>query len=131
MTIDYETVAKLKKLPVKKIIINPIPLHPKREKERGFNQAEIIALFIQKLIDKPFGHYFTRVRPTLPQAQITKKKERTKNMGGAFLLTKATNNQNFMLIDDILTTGATLKEAASVLKKGGAAGVYAFTLAKG
>lgn len=110
----------------------PIPLHPKRFRFRGFNQAKIIAQFFNKFLKEPTGEFLLRKKDTPSQAQLQNNKDRYTNMRGAFaVLTHDAEDKNFVLVDDVATTGSTLKEAARVLKRTGAKRVYALTLARG
>ena len=118
-------------------IIIPIPLSRKRFKERGYNQVEIICKKIIQL-DKKENFKLEKnilIKPTETehQARIKNKNARMKNIIGSFSLKEGSENtlkgKNIILIDDILTTGATLTEAKKVLKKGGARKVIAFTIA--
>jgi ComF family protein len=121
-------------------VLIPIPLSPKRYRERGFNQAELICKEIIK-ISKIRGEVFTlekniliKPKDTEHQARIRDRRERLKNLVGSFTIkndeqAKLIKNRNIILIDDITTTGATLAEARKTLKKSGARKVIAFTVA--
>lgn len=114
------------------LILQPIPLHQKKLKERGFNQAILLANFFNQFLNFPIGNFLERKKETFPQAQMKTKKERYFNIRGSF---KPLNKEkivakNFILVDDVVTTGNTLKEAAKVLKKAGAKKVYALVLAR-
>ncbi len=110
-------------------LIIPVPLHKKRLKSRGFNQSLLIAkelfptmkicpLTVQKTVD------------TKPQSSLTGK-ERAKNIRGAFVIKKSLLPFSyFILVDDVVTTGSTLKEIAKLLKKNGAKGIFALTIAR-
>ncbi len=115
-----------------KFFLQPIPLHPSRLKSRGFNQARIIAYYFQGYLSYPLVDWLKRIRPTAAQAQLTKGRMRYRNVNQAFQVNDtAAKGQKIILIDDVMTTGATLKAAASALKKAGAARVYALVIAKG
>jgi len=118
--------------PVEKIsFVVPVPLHKKRLRERGFNQAELIA----KLISSRYGISLLSdvlQKVVYTSAQVTlNREERIKNVKDAFAV--ANNNwiykSTVLLVDDVYTTGATIVECARVLKNAGAREVYAFTLA--
>jgi len=105
-----------------KIVIIPVPLHPKKEKSRGFNQSFLIAQIISEHFNIPLDTAsLKRIKNTSPQAQIKNKDTRLKNMEDAFQMNKHADlrNKNILLIDDILTTGATLDECAKALKVSG------------
>ena len=131
--IDFGSIKKLKNFLSGFFLIQPIPLHLSKEKERGFNQAGLIANYLAKDLNVSLVQGLIRKRPTKTQAQLSKKKDRLKNINGAFCATnkRTIKGKNILLVDDVLTTGSTIKEAARTLKKAGANKIYAFTLAKG
>jgi ComF family protein len=112
-------------------IIMPVPLHKKRLKERGFNQALLLAHRMSQTHCVPYCcDNLYRARPTRPQVGLTGE-ERVRNVAGAFALRQPEDvaGRNVVLVDDVFTTGATMNECASVLKQAGAAQVTALTLA--
>ncbi len=113
--------------------IQPIPLHPLRQKVRGFNQSEHIAKRLSFVVNIPIINILSRTINTFPQAQIEKKEDRKKNIQGAFQYTGDDfyANKNILLIDDLFTSGNTSKEAAIVLKRKGIGKVFVLTLAHG
>ena len=113
-------------------LIVPVPLHPARQRERGFNQAELLALELRRECELPLGKVLQRTRYTTTQTQFDRS-ERMENLRGAFRLRRGCNVQDFrmLLVDDVLTTGSTLSECAFVLKKAGALSVHAATAARG
>lgn len=109
----------------------PVPLHPVRLRERGFNQAQDIALVIGRYLDiDVWKKYIVRVRYTRPQARL-KREEREKNIKDAFLVKRKGQGRGktVLLVDDVYTTGITLNEASQKIKEDGAS-VFAFTLAR-
>lgn len=111
--------------------VTPIPLHPNRLRQRGFNQAELIARETARILDKPLlTKLLKRHRPTTPQTEITNDRKRAQNIKEAFSLDQPLDltGQKVLLVDDVATTGATLEECAKILKKLGCQ-VYGFTLA--
>lgn len=113
-------------------IVMPVPLHTKRLRQRGFNQALLLAHRMSETHRLPFScDNLLRVRPTRPQVELTGE-ERIKNVAGAFALQTpdAVSEKKVLLIDDVFTTGATMNECADVLKSAGAAQVTALTLAR-
>ncbi|WP_296770176.1 ComF family protein [Selenomonas sp.] len=108
----------------------PVPLYAHKEKKRGFNQAELI--FGQFLTGQniPLRRSLARTRATCPMYELSEQ-ERRVNIKNAFAVieAKALRGKRILLVDDILTTGATLAECASVLKTAGAQSVYALVLA--
>ncbi len=112
--------------------IMPVPLHISRLRQRGFNQALIIAQELSKTFSIPLSYYnLSRVRPTRPQVELTGE-ERIKNVSGAFALRRPDEirGRDVLLVDDVHTTGATMNECASVLKDAGASRVTALTIAR-
>jgi ComF family protein len=112
--------------------IIPVPLHAARKRERGFNQAELLARELQAVAGIPSRDALERVRYTTTQTQFDRN-ERMENLRGAFRLRSGCNVQGLrmLLVDDVLTTGSTLSECAAVLKKAGALSVHAATAARG
>lgn len=112
--------------------IIPVPLHSSRRRKRGFNQAEIVALELGKRCGLPVRtDVLYRIRRTVPQKMLGRQ-ERMRNLRGAFgVSTHWESCKNILLIDDIYTTGATLKCASRVLKKAGAQKVFFLTISIG
>jgi competence protein ComFC len=112
-------------------LIVPVPLHPARQRERGFNQAAALAEMASAKRGIPCKRVLERVRYTTTQTAFDRA-ERMENLHDAFRLRKKMNVRELrvLLIDDVLTTGATLSECARVLKKEGASLVYAATAAR-
>ena len=111
-------------------IVVPVPLHKSRQKERGYNQSELLARQVGRQLDLPVnGHALTRTRNTPAQMKLTAQ-ERHRNVLNAFHCERQVVNQSVLLIDDVCTTGATLDACAVALKKSGAAFVWGLTLAK-
>jgi ComF family protein len=107
-------------------LIVPMPLHPKRLAERGFNQALEIARHLGRPI-APRG--VLRVKHTPPQTELPYE-ERAKNVRGAFLCTLDLSGASVAVLDDVMTTGATLNELARALKRAGAARVENLVIAR-
>ncbi|RLG12525.1 hypothetical protein DRN73_02285 [Candidatus Pacearchaeota archaeon] len=107
--------------------IVPLPLSKKRSGERGYNQSFLI---YAGLTDKKFSpSILVKIKDTLPQTRLSKK-ERWKNVKNAFKSYSSLNKKTILLIDDVITTGATVNEAAKALKLAGAEKVYVCALAK-
>ncbi len=111
--------------------IVPVPLHAARERERGFNQAELLAELLSGTAGIPLHGALERIRYTTTQTAYDRS-ERMANLRNAFRLRKNVDVRGWrvLLIDDVLTTGSTLSECARVLKQGGAISVYAATAAR-
>ena len=112
----------------------PVPLYPWRRLQRGFNQASDLA----RHLDRPVSHALWRVRRTRPQAGLSAS-ERRRNVRGAFLLSPflsrrarrtLVEDRVLVLVDDVMTTGATLHACAEVLTEAGAREVRMLTLAR-
>jgi len=112
-------------------IIIPVPLHPARERQRGFNQAGLLAELLSVHLSIETKPVLERVRYTTTQTAFDRV-ERMENLHGAFRLRKKADVRDLhvLLIDDVLTTGSTLSECARVLKKAGALSVHAATAAR-
>jgi len=117
----------------KDLFLQPIPLHINRLRERSFNQAEEVAEFINTYTKIPLINVLQRTKDTPAQAQLTRQKDRYDNIRGAFKLIdfQKIKNKNIILIDDVITTGWTVKEAAKELKQNGAGKIFIATIAKG
>jgi ComF family protein len=108
-----------------------VPLHWRREYDRGFNQAREVARYL----GPPVVEALSRRRATRPQVELAADRRRT-NVAGAFRLRRSCfklpnlRGKKLLLVDDVSTTGATLESCAEVLKTGGAAEVYALTAAR-
>lgn len=112
-------------------IFVPVPLHPKRLKERGFNQSLLLAQEISRRLKRPLSEAVKRVAHTKAQWNLGRK-ERLENIQNAFESDSATEVKGrvLCLVDDVCTTGGTLEECAKALKKAGAGKIYAFVLAR-
>jgi ComF family protein len=129
---------KNSELPLPNIII-PVPLHKRRQRWRGFNQAELLARYVQEKITPGFpidleNNLLERFRFTNPQKEIKDHHLRRKNIENAFRISKENakkiKNKRILLIDDVTTTGATIFECAKILKKSGASEVFASVIAR-
>lgn len=108
----------------------PVPLAPGRERERGFNQAALLAERLGVALGMPVrSGWLTRVRPTLPQSDLTAA-QRTENVRGAFRAAPAVAGRHVVVVDDILTTGATAAECARALRTAGARTVGVLVVAR-
>ena len=112
-------------------VIVPVPLHPARQRERGFNQAGLLAEMLSRKESIPLRPFLERIRYTTTQTAFDRA-QRMENLHNAFRLRRNANVQDLhvLLIDDVLTTGSTLSECARILKKAGAISVHAATAAR-
>ncbi len=119
------------KSPLPAEIIVPVPLHPNRLRERGYNQAALLARELGQSTGLPVAENgLVRVRATRPQVELTAQ-ERKENVSDAFhCSTMEFKGKRALLIDDVCTTGATLEACSIALQQAGARSVWAFTLAR-
>lgn len=120
-----------------------VPLHPDKERKRGFNQSEILAKELGKRLSIPVVNLLKRVKYNIPQMSIKDAQERKKNVRGIFHPSPLAiargygvagsflqDKFNVVLVDDVATTGATIKECCRVLKHAGADFVWGIVLAR-
>lgn len=108
----------------------PMPLHPLRLRERGFNQALELAKIVARRLDVPLLlQGVERIIPTPPQVGLPWKK-RAKNLRGAFASTLGLEGKHVALLDDVMTTGASLNELGRTLRRQGAEEVSAWIVAR-
>jgi len=120
------------KLVSKADIIAPVPLHYRRQVMRKYNQASLLAANIAKLTGKPYAPFLLkRTRHTAQQTKLHKK-DRKSNVEGAFKVSDKTDifGKTILLVDDVMTTGATLSVCAKALKERGAKKVYCLVFAR-
>jgi competence protein ComFC len=112
-------------------VIVPVPLHPARQRERGFNQASLLAELLSTYTSIPCRPLLKRIRYTTTQTALDRS-ERMENLHNAFRLRKNADVRGLrvLLVDDVLTTGSTLSECARVLKRADAISVHATTAAR-
>lgn len=108
----------------------PVPLHPRRLRERGYNQAALLAKELGKLMNLPvIMDCLIRVKEAKPQVRTTTVKERRENVTGAFVCRgDKINGKQIILIDDVCTSGATLEACATALKNNGAISIWGLTM---
>jgi len=120
-------------------IVVPVPLHASRRRQRGFNQAELLARGLVRRLRKEERFHglqlasgsLRRIRATLPQVGLSVSARR-ENVSGVFSVARPeqVRNRTVVLIDDVMTTGATLSACAAALKRAGASRVLALSLAR-
>lgn len=110
----------------------PVPLHPQRLQQRGYNQAQLLAYELSLCSRRPMRLLLQRPLDTLPQTRLDKK-QRQLNLQGAFRLapgqTEHVRDKCLLLVDDVLTTGSTLDACARVLRRAGGSDVRVVTVA--
>ncbi|MBI2033028.1 MAG: ComF family protein [Candidatus Levybacteria bacterium] len=113
-------------------VFTSVPLHDRRQKERGYNHAELLAKALALYFQKPYVSCLVRVKPTITQVGLARE-ERKENIKNAFILKENLKSPSeastLFIVDDIVTTGATFLEAAKVLKRQGIKKVYGLALA--
>ncbi len=113
-------------------VVMPVPLHATRLRKRGFNQTLLLARGASEAFSVPLLYNnLVRVRPTIPQVELSGR-ERAANVRGAFALKRLqeVKGKRVLLVDDVLTTGATMNECSRTLREAGAEAVVALTLAR-
>ncbi len=114
-------------------VVVPVPLYPLRQRERGYNQAAVLGGELACRLGRRFdGRALARVRETQTQTRLSAP-QRRENILGAFAVERPAwvVRRRVLLVDDVMTTGATLNECARVLKRAGAREVWAVTVARG
>jgi ComF family protein len=113
-------------------VVVPVPLHPSRLRNRGFNQSLLLADAVSRWLNVPLDYVaLERVRATRPQVELTPA-ERKANIRGAFAVRRpaGVEGRKVLLVDDVFTTGATVSECARMLGKAGATEVLVLTLSR-
>ncbi len=113
-------------------VLVPVPVHPERLRERGFNQAALLAVHAGRSLGLPVVSALRREQATVAQHGLGRGARR-RNVGGAFLPDRpaaAVAGRSVVLVDDVVTTGATLSACAAALLEAGSSGVAGLTLAR-
>lgn len=110
-------------------IIVPVPTDKKRERRRGFNQSALLAAHIAGELGMPMERALVRMEKRRPQTGLSAQ-ERRENLVGCMAASEAVNGKRVLLVDDVVTTGATVCEAARALRKAGARSVCVFAAAR-
>lgn len=113
-------------------VVIPVPLHARRERERGFNQAEILAKIFSEKFGLVVNKNLQRGLYTTQQAKLSRE-QRLLNLKDAFVFNKddKVTPEKVLLVDDVFTTGVTMQECAKVLKNNGVKIVWGLVLARG
>ncbi len=112
-------------------VIVPVPLHPRRERTRGYNQSELLARTVGKRMGLPVRPGIVRrVRNTPPQVSIENYEERRSNIEGSFACPAGLSGESILLMDDVVTTGSTMSACAAALKAAGARSVWGLAFAR-
>jgi ComF family protein len=109
----------------------PMPMHWRRRWERGFNQADLLASEVARRLALPVARALARRKATAPQAGMSRL-QRRRNVAGAFHVRRAgeISGRRLLLVDDVLTTGATAAAASAELKRAGARSVTVLTVTR-
>ncbi|MEM4407890.1 MAG: phosphoribosyltransferase family protein [Candidatus Caldarchaeum sp.] len=109
-------------------VVVPVPLHPSRLRQRGFNQSAILGRAVAKTLNIPSNPFLLeRVRNTRPQFELETEEDRRGNVRGAFRASPL-RGKKVLLVDDVLTSGATADECVSALADAGASSVFVVAL---
>lgn len=112
-------------------VLAPVPLHSRRERNRGYNQSVLLARAVSEAMDIPLEErLLTRTRDTAPQVTMKSPEERRRNIEDAFECAGEVSGANVLLIDDVVTTGGTMSACAKPLKTAGAESVWGLSLAR-
>lgn len=111
-------------------LLIPVPLSKKRRRQRGYNQAELLARELSVRFQIPVNSSVLYKHEGEKQMALLNKEERRKNIKGLYDIKGMVNNQTILLIDDIVTTGETLRACAAQLKKAGAGDIYCLAIAR-
>lgn len=112
-------------------VLAPVPLHPRRLRRRGYNQATLLACEVSRLTGLPVREdLLARQRDTPPQVRTASREQRRANVLDSFAVTGDVQGLAVVLVDDVTTTGSTFSAAAGALKSAGAASVWGLALAK-
>jgi ComF family protein len=134
LTVPLATILKnyLRKEPLPAEIVMPVPLHPRRLRERGYNQSQLLARELSRLMNLPlFENELKRVKYIVPQARTRSVQERRENLKEAFQCRVFSQpGKAVLLVDDVATSGATLDAGAKALLAAGSGPVFGLTLAR-
>jgi ComF family protein len=117
--------------PLQGDVLVPVPVHPKRLRERGYNQSTLLARELNRLSSIPcIDSCLIRLTYITPQAKLSSALERRQNIAGAFTCKDdRLKGKNIIIIDDVSTSGATMNACSAALKSAGAVSVWGLTLA--
>jgi competence protein ComFC len=113
-------------------IVVPVPLHRQREKERGYNQVDLFARSLARRLGLPYRPVLLKRAKPRPEKHLLRQEERWEAVRGAFAMENGgrVDNSRILLLDDVMTTGATLDACTRVLREAGAKSVLAITIAR-
>lgn len=112
-------------------VIVPVPLHPSRERARGYNQSTLLAYKLGEITGLPVReNLLARIRATAPQVELGAEARRENVRGAFYCAPVSATGLHVLLVDDVCTTGSTLEACSQALRAGGARSVWALTLAR-
>ena len=112
-------------------LVVPVPIHRRRERQRGYNQSERLASAVAKELGIAVEPRLLRkVRDTEPQVSMPNDEDRRNNLDGAFICESKLTGASVLLVDDVVTTGSTIAACAEALKAAGASAVFGAALAR-
>jgi predicted amidophosphoribosyltransferase len=118
--------------PVAPFHVCPVPLHEKKKRQRGFDQASVVAKWAGALYGLPVESFLIRTKSTLSQARLGSGERQVGELDGLFVVpTNTTIPEHVLLCDDVFTSGATMDAAARALKEAGAKQVWGWVIARG
>ncbi len=123
---------RTKNLTTPDTLLIPVPLHYRRQFSRGYNQSDLLARRLKEQLSCDLSRPIRRIRDTPTQTQMTSRADRETNVRGAFALKrrhKSIENRPIIIVDDVFTTGATLRAVARTLKQGNPSSISAIVLA--
>ena len=122
-----------KELPEKIDLVTWVPIGPKRKRKRGYDQCELLAQAVGKELELPVHKLLHKAKDNKVQSSLTDASQRRANVLGVYSLCDRDwiQDRNILLLDDIITTGATVSEAARMLREAGAKKVYCAAVAAG
>jgi len=127
---DWLQISQQLDLNLRPLAIIPIPLHASKERERGFNQAAIIGRILSSIVNIPIkNNLLKRVAATESQTHLSRAK-RISNVKNAFACPKPIPKSSFLLVDDVMTTGATADSCAKTLLANGASSIEVLTICR-
>lgn len=123
--------SRLKSARILATLLVPVPMHPRRERSRGYNQAALLADELGRLTGIPVGQdVLKRVVDSLPQVQRASRADRMRIAEGTFSAAKSVDGESVLLIDDVVTTGSTMGACANALRDASADSVWGLALAR-
>lgn len=109
--------------------VTPVPLYWLRHLQRGFNQAAMLSYSVSCALNIEHKHLFKRVK-TSKEQKLSSRKQRLKNLKDSFIIEESVTGKHIAIVDDVMTTGATVNQLATLLKQAGASSVSVWLLAR-